>query len=146
MGRDELERLTEKRSKRREAGLCWHCGGSPEPGRRSCRKALDQALASENRKRDRRLADGRCIECGEGPPATGQRRCEACVRKCRAAVAATRARYRAAGACTRCGYGTPAEPRKRVCAACAEKDALRSAGYKARQKSRPNYSPGTGEP
>ena len=52
--------------------------------------------------RDRRVARGACIDCGEAPPRTGILRCDECAAKMASRVKAKGKAHNAAGLCAQC--------------------------------------------
>ena len=138
------ERLRKHRSKRREAGLCAHCGELPplEDGT-VCETCREARRAAEKKLYEKRRSSGRCGRCG-AEVIDKASTCASCaardVKRRPRKNAASRARYRdrrARSLCVDCGKASNGASR---CAPCARRSWHSSGVHKGMPVHPPRYT------
>ena len=124
----EADRL--RHGKARARGLTY---GGRDPGRKRA-----GARAANRRRREARLAEGRCTRCGRRPPAEDGTVCETCRVERRAAERAIYEARRTADLCGRCGGPTTDGGAR--CAPCAILEAGRGNRDRRNRQARERYS------
>lgn len=84
-------------------GACnrGHCLRPAAPGRKACRRCLDQQLAYNETYRRRNAAEGKCSRC-PNRRSRGKKMCDRCAKRTAGAEAARYRTRRASGTCTKC--------------------------------------------
>ena len=124
----EADRL--RHGKARARGLTY---GGRDPGRKRA-----GARAANRKRREVRIAEGRCTRCGRRPPAEDGTVCETCRVERRAAERAIYEARRSAGLCGRCGGPTTDGGAR--CAPCAILEAGRGNRDRRNRQARERYS------